>query len=310
MKRRRTLALTAGAALLLGVLSCSTAPAKNDTVTTMKNQAAQDAGYGEAYLRQGRYDLALQFFTLALNENTSIDNTEGIIKSYNSIGRVYMAVGSLDDAQSVFSKAQGLARGASAPLLFVTTNNLGELYMAQGDPQKALETFQEALAMPAEARTPSQTATLFHNLGTAQRNLGNPTQALEYYGDSLEINLANKLTAEAAADYYMIASVYSRRGSYDEAVKNALLALSLDKKIENSPGIAEDLYALGLISNKSKDTAGAYDYFQRSYLVYTTLSFKEGQKKALTELILAAESLGRTAEAESFRKTLSDLGRP
>jgi tetratricopeptide (TPR) repeat protein len=196
----------------------------------------------------------------------------------------------------------------SPSLLFVSTNNLGELYLARGDNEKALATFMEALAMPATAKSPSQSAVLLHNLGTTQRNLGDAAKALEYYHESLEIDLANKLTAAAAADYYMIASVYSRQGSYDEAMTNAQLALSLDKQVENSPGIAEDLYALGLISNKRKDGEAAYDYFQRSYLVYTTLGFKGGQRKALTGLIDAAITLGRSTEAEAYRKILTDLG--
>ena len=105
-----------------------------------------------------------------------------------------------------------------------------------------------------------------------------------------------------------IAAAYSKNGEYTEAEKNAALALAADKKIENSPGIAQDLYALGLIANRRRDAAAAYDYFQRSYLVYTTLEWKPEMKKALTELIAAADALGRTAEAEAFRKALADLG--
>jgi tetratricopeptide (TPR) repeat protein len=296
------------AAVVPFAASCSTAPQKTDTVSTVKNQAAQDAGYGDAYMRQGRYDLALQFFTRALNENTSVDNVEGIILGYNAVGKVYLALGSLDEAQDMFARAQARARGTSPALLFVSTCNLGELYLSRGDNEKALATFTEALAMPASAKSPSQAAILYHNLGTTQRNLGDSAKALAYYAESLEINTANKLIEAAAADYYMIASVHSRKGDYDEAVKNAQTALSLDKQVENSPGIAEDLYALGLISSKHGDGEAAYDYFQRSYLVYTTLGFKTGQKQALTGLVAAATGLGRSVEAETYRKMLSELG--
>ena len=57
-----------------------------------------------------------------------------------------------------------------------------------------------------------QAALLNHDLGTAEKNLGNSAKALEYFGLSLKINLAGKYFAEAASDYYMIASVYSRDG--------------------------------------------------------------------------------------------------
>ena len=80
--------------------------------------------------------------------------------------------------------------------------------------------------------------------------------------------------------------------------------------MENSPGIAKDLYALGVISGKKGDQAAAFDYFQRSYLVSTTLGFKDDMRKALTGLVAAADALGRTADAETYRKALADLGTP
>jgi tetratricopeptide (TPR) repeat protein len=161
--------------------------------------------------------------------------------------------------------------------------------------------------MPFPARRPAQTALLYHDLGTAERNLGNSAKALEYLGLSLKTNLADKDFAEAASDYYMMASVYSRDGKYDEALTNAGLALSYDKQVESSPGIVKDLYALGLISSKKGDQDSAFDYFQRSYLVSTSMGFRDDVKKALAGLVAAADALGRTADAETYRKALADL---
>ena len=144
-------------------------------------------------------------------------------------------------------------------------------------------------------------------MGAAHKNLGDLAKAREDLEKSLAINLAHKLAEETAADYYMLASLDSKQGNLDSAMKNAELALATDKKIENSIGIAMDLYALGVISSKRKDMAAAYDYFQRSYLVSTTLSMRSDMRKALVELIAAAEALGRTAEAENYREALAEL---
>jgi len=309
MRAFRVLAFLACAASALAV-SCSSAPPKSDTVTTVKNQAAEAVTFGNAYYRQGRYDLALQFFTQALDYYTSVDNAEGVIQSYNAIGQVYLAMDQFDKAEDIFSQARADSRGAGESLFFATSINLGELYLKKGEPQKALAIFQEALGVPAGKLTVEQTGVLYHNLGTAYKNIDDPVKALEYFGKSLEINIAHKLFEETAADYYMIASVHSRQGDFSAAAKNAELALSYDKRIENSQGIAMDLYALGLIANRRKDSEAAYGYFQRSYLVYTTLGMKADMKKALAELIAAADTLGRTAEVESYRKALADLESP
>ncbi len=162
--------------------------------------------------------------------------------------------------------------------------------------------------MPTSARTDAQLAILHHNIGTALKGQGQLDEALASYRSALDLNLKKKLNAEAASDYYMIASVYSLQGSLAEAEKNAQEALTLDKRIENSPGIAQDLYALGLISKKKPDTAAAFDYFQRSYLVATTVGLMPEIRKALVELVAAADALGRTADAATYRKALADMG--
>jgi tetratricopeptide (TPR) repeat protein len=276
----------------------------------MKTQAAQDASTGDGYLRQGRSVLALQFYTQALSEYTSIDDEVGIVTCYNAIGRTYMAMGSLDMAADMFARARARSPDASPSLRFVATNNLGELALVRGDAAGALSLFQEALAMPAGARSDQETGILYHNLGTAQKNLGNYGEALSWYQKSLDINLPRKLVAEAASDYYMIASVHSLQGSFDDAAANAQKALTLDKEIENSPGIAQDLYALGLIARKRGDLSGAFDWFQRSYLVYTTLASPPQTRKVLADLIAAADGLGRTQDADAYRSALAALGSP
>jgi tetratricopeptide (TPR) repeat protein len=298
-----------GAALFAALLlvSCSSAPKKGDAVVTVKTQADQGAASGELYYRQGRYELAIQFFSLALSQYTSVDDAEGIIRSYNSIGKSYAALGSLDQAEDILLRARERAKGGSPSLIFESLINLGELYLAKGDANAAQASLQEALQTPFPGRLPAQTALLYHDMGTAQKNLGNSTKALEYLGLSLKSNLAGKDLAEAASDYYMIASVHSRDGKYDEALKNAALALTYDKQVESSPGIAKDLYALGLISSKKGDQESAYDYFQRSYLVSTSIGFRDDMKKALTGLVAAADALGRTADAAAYRKALAEL---
>ncbi len=289
------------------ILSCSSAPKKSDTVVTVKTQADIGSASGDAYFRQGRYDLALQFFTQSLSQYTSVDDAEGIVRSYNAIGKSYVALGSIDLAEDIFLRARERARGVSPSLLFDSSVNLAELYLAKGNATAARTMLQEADGMVFPGRRPAQTALLNHDLGTAEKNLGDSGKALEYFQLSLEMNLTNKDFAEAASDYYMIASVYSRDGRYDEALQNASTALSYDKRVESSPGIAKDLYALGLISAKKGDQGSAFDYFQRSYLVSTTLGFRDDMRKALAGLVTAADALGRTKDAETYRKALADL---
>ena len=151
----------------------------------MRDQAAQNSSYAEAYFRQGRYDLALQFFTQSLNQNTSIDNAEGITQSYVAIGKTYMAMGSLDMAEDILLKA-GSGPGRPAPPFFSWRPTVWASCTLPREIRKRGSLFSmRRSAMPASSRTPAQTAQLYHNLGTAQKALRNYPMALEYFNTSL-----------------------------------------------------------------------------------------------------------------------------
>ncbi len=306
MRRLLGLLLAAG----LACTACSSAPPKTDTATDVKNRAAEATDFGNQNYRQGRYDLALSFFTQALELNVSVDNEAGVVQSYNSIGRVYMALDRIDLAEETLLKALPRARAKGSPdLIFVAANNLGELYLKKGDPQRAIGLFDQALELSSGKLTPAQMGVLNHNLGTAFKATGDLPRARTLLEKSLSLNLGAKLDEEAAADYYMLASVYSKQGDYDSARKNLLAALDLDKKIENSLGIAKDLNALGIVAGKSRDAEAAFDFFQRAYLVYTTIGIPGETRRALATLVEAAESAGKTGDAAEYRAALEKMGK-
>lgn len=287
--------------------SCSTAPKKPDSIVEVKNRAAEAGKSGDAYYRQGRYDVALRFYTDALQDNLSVDYREGVVQSYNSIGRVEMASELLDEARKSFDKARAIAEELGGVPLFVTRNNLGELSLRRGEAARALEIYQDLVKDPRPEIPPEQLALAYHNLAAAWKGSGDLDQAMSWLAKSLQINLDHKLYEEAAGDYYMIASLHSKRGELALARENAALALENDKRVENSLGIIKDLYALGLIEEKDRNLAAAYDYFQRSYLAATALGSAPEARQSLGALIEAAEALGMSAEAAEYRKTLAGL---
>jgi tetratricopeptide (TPR) repeat protein len=297
-------------AAALVVAACSSVPRTTGEASDVKNRAAEAAASGNAYYRQGRYDLALQFFTQALSENLSVDNEAGVVQSYNSIGRVYLAVGMDSEAEAAFTKANAIAVRLGGESLFVTSNNLGELHLRRGDARGAVEIFERVVGGSLKDVPPGQLGLLYHNLGSAYKATGDLSRALAWLQKALALDLDQKLFEEAAADYYMIASVYSKQGDYAAAAKNAALALEYDKRTENSLGVIKDLLALGLIAQKAGDHEAAYGYFERSRLAAQALGSTPDVRRALEGLIASGEALGKTAEVAAHRKALADLGAP
>ena len=88
---------------------------------------------------------------------------------------------------------------------------------------------------------------------------------------------------------------------------SAYLALENDKIIENSPGIAKDFFALGLISKKAGLNTEAFDFFIQSYLIYKVLNLKDNVIKVVTYIIETGEILNLGDELKEYRQILKSL---
>ncbi len=308
MRIARSGAALVACCLLLGVLSCSSAPKPVDEVDTVKNEAAELAQSGNAYFDQGNYPQAQRLFAMALDDDLSVYYVPGIVTSYDSLGKVYLAAGRNDQASIDFQRAYDLAEKLKDPeLLAESVNDLGELLLKEGKPEEAKSRFLEALPQIKDDQSAIE-ARLLHNLGSADKALGSYPEALDNLGKALAIHTTLKAYAQCAADYYMIASVYAKQGELGQAKDEAALALSNDQKMENSPGIASDFLALGAIAERSSALSDAYDDYQASLEVYRSLGFVAEVKDLLGRLQRIASALGRTQDAAAYGAALKTLG--
>lgn len=295
---------------------CSTAPREIEEVTDKKTKAAEYADFGNNYYEEGLYEKSLQFFELALANNGAIDNREGIGTTYNSIGKVFMAQGFMENAEYYYNKANEIgAELDSKVILAQCANNFGELNYIEENFDKALELFLEALEYSKDASvSDTDRAIIYHNLGSAYKRQEEYDTALEYFKDALNINITEKRYKEAASNNYMIASIYSEQEKYEQAIKYIDEALLNDKKVENSLGIAKDYLALGLIYKKQEMYEESYTVLKRTLFIYLSLktlypdiTLVYETKSILNNLISVAETLGLKDEAQSFRLNLEGM---
>jgi tetratricopeptide (TPR) repeat protein len=84
-------------------------------------------------------------------------------------------------------------------------------------------------------------------------------------------------------------------------------ALRYDRLMERSRGIAQDLYALGALYEKTGDEENALEHYHRGFQVYRSLSLPGEAARLLPLLLALAERTGRKAEAESYRRLQAEL---
>ncbi|MDR1932562.1 MAG: tetratricopeptide repeat protein [Spirochaetales bacterium] len=304
---RRAFRLCLAGFLLFG--ACSSAPDTPEEVFEKRNQAARNMEAGNRYFREAAYNQALEFYQMALDSYTAMDDSGGHVTALNSMGKVFFLAGEEEKAQGFYDKAWASARKSRQPALIIqSANNRGELALRRGENNKALETFRTALEMgAADASGTLELAVLYHNMGASLRNAGDFAGALDCVLKAADMNRAAKRFSELASNYYLLSSIHFRQDKLEEAKTNALAALEYDKKMENSPGIAQDLLALGAVAQKTGDTEEAHDAYKRSFLVYRSLGVLSGMRNSLEKLIDTSLTLNLKEENEHYREAYKQL---
>ena len=306
--RRRAAALALTCTSLFLLQDCSTTPNKGGAVDETKELAEEYTRAGDENFRQGRYEDASTYHNLALEAYVRVDHEPGMVGSYNDIGKVNLRLNRLAEAESYFRDAYALSDAIDDPFLLAQSAGfLGELYLVRGEYLMARLKLEEAIGLLGSRNKTPEAAVLLHNIGAVYKAIGELDTSLEHFDMARAINFRLGEHAELAANYYMIASVHSKMGRYEEAMRQAQLALEADKLVENSMGIAQDFLAMALISERSDDQLQAHDYFQRSLRVYQSLDLSAEVLKLLAHLEKSALALDRDDEARLHRAAIDEL---
>lgn len=287
------------AAVLLALASCSTAPKPTTEVVDRKNQAAEYSKLGDGFLAKRDYASALRFYEESLRENKAVDNEEGTIASLNSIGRVYLAAGRLDDAEATFREALDYAAALrDTSFRALSMANLGETLYARGRPEEALAVFQEAL--PLAARDEKTLAVLYHDRAVVYRDQGLWDEGESDLRRAAGINQRLRRLSEYGANLYLLGNIALKRDNPRGALDLVRQALAADKKAENTAGIAADLEALGALSRRLALPEDAFRYYRRAFDVFVTMDSAADALRCAQALIALSSDLSRPEDARRY----------
>jgi len=231
---------------------------------------------------------------------------EGVIASRGSLGRVYLALDRLEDAEREFGDALEDARAHGEPSLVARClSNLGELRYASGDAEAAEALFAEA--EPLAAGDDAVAAVIAHNRGVVAMSRADYAAAEAFIQRSASANEKGKRWIELGSNRYALASIANARGDVPGALAWAGEALEADKAAEHSPGIGADLEALARLRAKAGDDAAAFDLYRRAFGVWLSLDRAADAERCLTALRDLAASLGKDGYAERYAALLERI---
>jgi tetratricopeptide (TPR) repeat protein len=108
-------------------------------------------------------------------------------------------------------------------------------------------------------------------IGLAEKELGRYAEAESAVKKGLDIHEKDLYLEQAAYDWYLIASFRSLSGNYNGARQALESAMVLDRRVENSYGLATDWRALGDVFKKAGSPAESRQAYLRSAEIFRSL---------------------------------------
>ena len=202
----------------------------------------------------------------------------------------------------------------------VSLNGLGNIYLTIGNMQQADSIFRQALRGERELNSPLGQAINYANIGSIFEDQQNIDSAWVYYRLSMTKNIQAKSELGVALCYTHYGRLYEKQKIYDEAIKQYQTAYTLMQKksdhwhalealipLANIYILQNDIPQARQLLDKANDIATeiqSKEHLQRIQLLYYNIYKQQGQtQKALDAYILAKQYQDSVVNI----KTLNDI---
>ncbi len=286
------------------LVACSSAPPPPEGVQDRKNRAADYLKFGQNAFQAVQYQQALQFYQIALDLDTAVDNEAGMTVAWNSIAAAQTALGKIDEARVSLTQAGAMANHTgNRTLILQVAVNLVQADLAEGDDDSARTRLTSLQPFPETA----EGAALNHALGTLEKNSDHPKEAMAAFEKALAVNQKLGLKQEMASNHFMKASVLGHEGNWTAAQSELEAALILDRTMENTLGIGQDWRALGTVAVKLDKPKDAFDAYVRAERLFQTAGLADQRRKTIELLLPVTQTLALDEETERYKTILDKL---
>ncbi len=286
----------AAVVLSTGILltGCSSAPERPAEIFTSRDAAQDQMEMARLAVMNRKPAVARQYLAEAWRLAVSTDDADTRIRVLLATGNAWYSEGVLEEATRLWQEAKTEAdREAITLLSAAATVHIARGSLAEGHPEQNMPLAErEERARTARAQIHAvlkdlqkdrlYTAFAWRVLALADKELGNTDAAVNEISESTGIHEAGQYLEDAAYDWYIKASIYSKAARYPEALNALEQALRFDRRAENAAGLGRDWMAVGTVLEKSGDPDGARsarvrarDIFRAAFL---TVQAEEAEK--------------------------------
>jgi len=217
------------------------------------------------YLRQHKYQKALESSKKCLDINTVLNDSIGIASAYKSIGVDYYYQGEFVNSLKNFQIARDLyiMLGLTEEIADMASR-LGAIYYHQGLYTQAIKYMNEYLEYYQESEDLSTQSEIYTNLGAVYYQLDDFASAQEYYEKGLSIDEQFGQHRGRAIGNYNIGECYLVQQEFQTALEYFQKSLEISREFNEKDIVADCYLALGMIQKNKKEYSEAFDYYQKS----------------------------------------------
>ena len=267
----------AGLTLLFVSISCSSAPKNTGDVYDLRSRAESMLDAGNRDAERGKFDNALLLLDECKRSAIIADDPSLIIRSGLSLGNVLFSVRRTDEAFAEWEYAIAEAqRLGNTELISVSRvfKARGDLVSGRAGAQSVLDEVNRESANIKNNRL--YIAFSWQVRGLALRSLGSYREAEDAVKRSLDIHERDGYLENASYDWYTIASIRSMAGDTQGALTALDLSIAIDRRIENSWGLAASWRAAGDIYRNAGNSAQAAQAYNRARAIYLAMGDSGG----------------------------------
>lgn len=265
---------------------------------------------GIALSGKADYEAAARHFEKSLEIRERLGEREGVAKTLNNLGAVYVERGQVGRAIAFFEQALERSEGTGDPRGTASTAaNLGNAYRALGDDERAQIHYRRALEMAERLGDPEGVAGVLLRLAALECDLGEYDTACARFERAQRVVRRLRETREAVATAILGGRLLAVIGANEEAREAIDQALRLSERFEGKRDEAEALHILGRIERAAGDDEAAERAFNRSLTIYRKLGNEvEGALVTVDVLDLLTER-GDLELARMIREKLEQAAR-
>lgn len=260
--------------LIFALVCCSSQPKKNKggDIYNLRSRAEGLLESGNREASRGNYSGSLSILNEGRRNAVLTDDPSLLIRSGLSLANVLFALGRTDEAFSEWEKAIEEARkNGNRELLAVC-----RIYHARGsllsDRASASSVLDEVNSEMVYIKTDNlYVAFSWQVKGLALRLIGSYHEAETAVRNSLVIHEKEMYLENASYDWYVIASIRSLSGNAAGALAALETAIEIDRRVENSWGLAADWRAVGDVRRILGREPDALEAYARARAIYEAI---------------------------------------